>query len=203
MAIAPPSTTLPHRQPTQHLTVPSSSSNTPSITASPLFSASTHEIAMLHDIHSLLDKIFIRNRNQHRRSTWWKALHGFRKQIALLLGEFEATSLREQERRQKVEARLRYWDARGEVHSWYYQFSQLVAVGPFSMLGLVLMASVARVCRITGITAVYEQIASADVKGVLDANDELTLAGQFGSVLGGDEECDEGIVVARELEEDE
>lgn len=119
MAIAPPSTTLPHRQPIQHLTVPSNSSTTPSITASPLFSASTHDIAMLHDIHSLLDKIFIRNRNQHRRSTWWKALHGFRKQLALLLGEFEATSLREQERRQKVEARLRYWDARGEVHAWY------------------------------------------------------------------------------------
>lgn len=82
------------------------------------------------------------------------------------------------------------------------QFSQLVAVGPFSMLGLVLMASVARVCRITGITAVYEQIASAEVKGMLDANDELGLAGQFGSVLGGDEGCDEGVVVARE-EEDE
>lgn len=77
-----------------------------------------------------------------------------------------------------------------------------MAVGPFSMLGLVMMASVARVCRITGITAVYEQIASADVKSMLDASDELDLAGQFGSVLGGGEECDEGVVIARE-EEDE
>jgi hypothetical protein len=124
MAIAKPGTTLPHRQHTQqHLTVPtqssSSSSATPSITSSALFSASTHEIAMLHDIHSLLDRIFIRNRNQHRRSTWWKALHGFRKQLALLLADFEAKGVRELERRQRVEARLKYWDDKGEVHSWY------------------------------------------------------------------------------------
>ncbi|EMD92029.1 hypothetical protein COCC4DRAFT_144971 [Bipolaris maydis ATCC 48331] len=203
MAIAKPSTTLPHRQQSNHLTVPTttSSSSVPSISASPLFSASTHDIAMLHDIHSLLNKLFIRNRNQHRRSTWWKALHGFRKQMALLLGELEAKELREYERRQRVEARLRFWDERGEVHAWYYQFSQLVAVGPFSMLGLVMMASVARVCRITGITSVYEQIASAEVKGVLDASDGLGMAGQFESVLGGGDECDEGVVIAREDED--
>ncbi|EUC42868.1 hypothetical protein COCMIDRAFT_39099 [Bipolaris oryzae ATCC 44560] len=201
MAIAKPSTALPHRQQSHHLTVPTTtSSSTPSISASPLFSASTHEIAMLHDIHSLLDKLFIRNRNQHRRSTWWKALHGFRKQMALLLGELEAKELREYERRQRVQARLRFWDERGEVHAWYYQFSQLVAVGPFSPLGLVMMASVARVCRITGITSVYEQIASAEVKGVLDASDELELAGKFGGVLGGGDECDEGVVIARDDE---
>jgi ribonuclease MRP protein subunit RMP1 len=70
------------------------------------------------------------------------------------------------------------------------------------MLGLVMMASVARVSRITGITAVYEQIASAQVKGVLDASDELAMAGQFSSVLGGEDEYDEGVVVVREDEDD-
>lgn len=76
-----------------------------------------------------------------------------------------------------------------------------MAVGPFSTLGLVLMASVARVCRITGITAVYEQIASAEVKNVLDANNELALAGKYGAVLGEGDECDEGVVIAREEED--
>lgn len=66
------------------------------------------------------------------------------------------------------------------------------------MLGLVMMASVARVCRIVGITAVYEEIASADIQGVLSANDELALASEFSSVLDGDEEWDEGVVVSRE-----
>jgi ribonuclease MRP protein subunit RMP1 len=78
------------------------------------------------------------------------------------------------------------------------QFSQLVAVGPFAMLGLVMMASVARVCRISGITAVYEEIASGDIQGVLSANDELALAEEFGSVLDEGEEWDMGVVVARE-----
>jgi ribonuclease MRP protein subunit RMP1 len=63
------------------------------------------------------------------------------------------------------------------------------------MLGLVMMASVARVCRISGITAVYEEIASGDIQGVLSASDELALAHEFGSVL---DEGDEGVVVARD-----
>jgi ribonuclease MRP protein subunit RMP1 len=79
-------------------------------------SASTHEIAMLHDIHTLLNKIFTRNRNQHQRSTWWKGLHGFRKQIGLLFQELLHGPLKE--RAGKVEARLRFWD-RGVVHVWY------------------------------------------------------------------------------------
>lgn len=66
------------------------------------------------------------------------------------------------------------------------------------MLGLVMMASVARACRITGITAVYEEIASADIQGVLGANDELALAGEFAGVLDGEERWeDEGVVVER------
>jgi ribonuclease MRP protein subunit RMP1 len=75
-----------------------------------------------------------------------------------------------------------------------------VAVGPFAMLGLVMMASVARVCRISGITAVYEEIASGDIQGVLSANDELALADEFSSVLDEDEGEgweDEGVVVER------
>jgi ribonuclease MRP protein subunit RMP1 len=71
------------------------------------------------------------------------------------------------------------------------------------MLGLVMMASVARVCRITGITAVYEEIASSDVQGVLSASDELALADEFSGALDEGEEWDEGVVVAREEEDDD
>lgn len=149
---------------------------------------------MLQDIHELLDKLFARNRNQHRRSHWWKSLHAFRKQIGVLLQEMEG---KKSERESKLEARLRYWDDKC-IHMWYYQFSQLVAVGPFAMLGLVMMASVARVCSISGITAVYEEIASADIQGVLSANDELALADEFGDVLDANEEWDEGVVIERE-----
>lgn len=79
-----------------------------------------------------------------------------------------------------------------------------MAVGPFAVLGLALMASVARVCRITGITAVYEEMASEDVKGVLTAVDEGLLADEYGSMLDGDEpqweQWDEGEPVERDEE---
>lgn len=74
---------------------------------------------MLHDVHALLARIFARNKNQHRRSTWWKALHAFRKQLGLLLQELEGEEKeKEKEKGEKVQARLRYWDEKC-VHVWY------------------------------------------------------------------------------------
>jgi ribonuclease MRP protein subunit RMP1 len=68
------------------------------------------------------------------------------------------------------------------------------------MLGLVMMASVARVCRVTGITSVYEEIASSDIQNVLASSNELSLAEDFGDVLdqAEEEEWDVGVVVQRE-----
>lgn len=61
------------------------------------------------------------------------------------------------------------------------------------------MASVARVCRITGITAVYEEMASDDVKEVLTAVDEGLLADEYGGMMEFDEsQWDEGVPVERE-----
>ncbi len=65
------------------------------------------------------------------------------------------------------------------------------------------MACVARICRITGVTSVYEEIASDDLMGVLSASDELLMADEFSSVLDPPEEWameedwDEGVVVMR------
>ena len=84
------------------------------ITATALMNAPPHDIAMLRDIHELLNKIFVRNKNQHRRSTWWKSLHAFRKQMALLLQDMEGEGKKKEK---DVEARLRFWD--GCVHGWY------------------------------------------------------------------------------------
>lgn len=87
------------------------------ISADALLNTSQHDKAMLVDIFELLDNLFARNRNQHRRSHWWKSLHAFRKQLALLLSEVETG--RKSERPVKIEARLRYWDEKC-VHSWYW-----------------------------------------------------------------------------------
>lgn len=85
-------------------------------TGAALAMATPHDKAMLLDIHELLNKIFVRNVNQHRRSHWWKSLHAFRKQLGLLLGEMESTKKTEIE--DKLGARLRYWDEKF-IHQWY------------------------------------------------------------------------------------
>ena len=78
-----------------------------------------------------------------------------------------------------------------------------MAVGSFAMLGLVLMACVARACRITGITRAYEEVASKEEREVLEKSDELSLESEFGGILDEDEDgtgigWDEGVVIARE-----
>jgi ribonuclease MRP protein subunit RMP1 len=87
----------------------------PAITAGVLLNVSSHDKAMLLDIHDLLNKLYVRNSNQHRRSHWWKSLHAFRKQLSLLLQELES---KKSEREAKLEARLRYWDEKC-IHQWY------------------------------------------------------------------------------------
>jgi ribonuclease MRP protein subunit RMP1 len=67
------------------------------------------------------------------------------------------------------------------------------------VLGLVLMACTARVCRITGITAYYEDIGSEDMKGILTAVNDGLLADEFGGMLDDqEEEWDEGVLMMRE-----
>lgn len=68
-------------------------------------------------------------------------------------------------------------------------------MGPFAVLGLVLMACTARVCKITGITDLYEEIASEDMKMVMQMMDDGAVEEEFGTLLDGEE--DEGEVVER------
>lgn len=72
----------------------------------------------------------------------------------------------------------------------YRHFTQLTATAPFAVLGLVLMACTARVCRITGITDLYEEIASEDMKMVGEMLDDGAVEEELGSLLigGGEEE---------------
>jgi ribonuclease MRP protein subunit RMP1 len=77
-------------------------------------------------------------------------------------------------------------------------FTQLVAVGPFAVLGLVLMACTARTCRITGITALYEEIGSEDMKAALQMLDEGVAGHEISALLdAAEEEEDLGEVVER------
>ena len=65
-------------------------------------------------------------------------------------------------------------------------------------MGLVLMASVSRVCKIVGITSYYEEIASENMKEIMNAVDDGSVAKGFGGSLEEETAWDEGEVVERE-----
>lgn len=131
----------------------------------------------LKGLGEMLQRIFVRNKNQHRRSHWWKALKGFKRELGLVLGELAAlqattntstsTSNSKPALTRRLEARLRVLGEE-KMHAWYMTFTQLVAAGQFAPVGLVLMAAAARAAKLLGVTDVYEEIASADMRAVLD-----------------------------------
>lgn len=63
--------------------------------------------------------------------------------------------------------------------------SPIPSCWPVAKLGLMMMLRVARACRTTSITVVYEEIAAFDAKGVLTAKDELLMEDEFAGVVGG------------------
>ena len=73
-----------------------------------------------------------------------------------------------------------------------------MAANQFAVLGLVLMAAAARVCKLVGITAFYEDIGSDDMRLVLQTIDDGVVVDVFGNM-----DTDEGVVVKRDEREDD
>ena len=88
----------------------------PQISSKPLLSASGRDKQALSDILELLNRLFARNRNQHRRNHWFKSLHQFRKQLGMLVDELETT--KKSALAEKIELRLRFWDQKC-IHQLY------------------------------------------------------------------------------------
>ncbi|KAJ5470867.1 hypothetical protein N7530_008224 [Penicillium desertorum] len=86
-------------------------------------------------VHSMLHLIFHRNKNQHRRTKWWKWL-SILKRATL---DFA---------RSGVKSHL----ATHVIPRCYLAFSTVVADNQFSTLGIVLLAVLARLSKITGIS---------------------------------------------------
>ncbi|OQE43697.1 hypothetical protein PENCOP_c003G07288 [Penicillium coprophilum] len=86
-------------------------------------------------VHSTLHLIFHRNKNQHRRTKWWKWL-SILKRATLDLA------------RSGVKSHL----ANHIIPRCYIAFSTVVADNQFSTLGIVLLAALARLSKITGVS---------------------------------------------------
>ncbi|KGO63663.1 hypothetical protein PITC_072160 [Penicillium italicum] len=90
-------------------------------------------------VHSMLHLIFHRNKNQHRRTKWWKWL-SILKRATLDLA------------RSGVKSHLAT-----VIPRCYIAFSTVVADNQFSTLGIVLLAALARLSKITGISQLKMQ----------------------------------------------
>ena len=182
----------------------------------------THLSTLLHLLHH-------RNKNQHRRSVWYRHFSLFRRHLAHLLSDYtllstqpttnlERTRLkaREPQIRTRIEQRLDFWES-VLVPRWSRAFSQVVADGRFAVVGVVLVGIVASVCQITGLSARFEDLGQVEVERVLEefgreawetevVEDGDAHVGQavtredLGSVVARE---DEGEIVAREGDEGE
>jgi hypothetical protein len=163
----------------------------------------------LRQLADLLHLFHFRNKNQHRHSIWWRSFSTFRQQLNYLIKDISLTTdvpsthlarVRKRSQDAKVCTRLLertiFWQD-VLLTKWQHTFSQLVADGRFTVLGVVLIASLAQVCAITGITADLEDLGQAEVEKVLEefAKEDWNLGPQ---VKWSTEVEDLGQVVRRE-----
>ncbi|KAF2858180.1 hypothetical protein K470DRAFT_191400, partial [Piedraia hortae CBS 480.64] len=137
----------------------------------------------LQNISQLLRHINHRNKNQHRRSVWWRHFSTFRKELerlrkeAAFLLESPTTHVERQRKKarsadlaRQIDQRIVFWQDI-QVPKWERAFSQIVADIRFSSIGLVLLASLAESCRTCGITA---KLNHAESKKVMDQFSQKT-----------------------------
>ena len=133
----------------------------------PIFSPSD-----LNNLQHLADLLYLfhhRNKNQHRRSIWWRHFSTLRRQLNSLvseiqsLHEFPTTHLQrsrkraqDRETKETITKRVDFWrDVL--VPKWHSAFSQIITDGRFAVLGLVLIAALAQMCQMTGINSGFEE----------------------------------------------
>ncbi len=155
---------------------------------------SSSEQEILHHLSSLLHLFHHRNKNQHRRSIWWRHFSIFRKQLNNLIAETDQLNetpkthlersrkkAKDRELQSVIAQRLDFWQT-ALFSTWHGSFSQLIANGRFAVLGLVVLAVLAQACQITGITAEFEELEQLQIESVLDQfGKEMWEDGQMGS----------------------
>ncbi|KAI9718982.1 MAG: hypothetical protein M1828_006358 [Chrysothrix sp. TS-e1954] len=181
----------------------------------PLHPPTPYVTHTLRSTSNLLHLFHARNRNQHRRAIWYRHLGGFRREVRRLAEELDvavhgskgASAVgrgkgtkrpKSEDVRGKIERRLGFWRDAGLVGRWYRAFTHLVATTQFSAQGLVLLALLARVSSITGLTKWYQQLAEREdeerqeaVRRVLHEFGEKEMSGLMRGSKG-DEEAGSG-----------
>nr|OQO03413.1 hypothetical protein B0A51_18055 [Rachicladosporium sp. CCFEE 5018] len=127
------------------------------------------QLAELTHFSSLLHLFHHRNKNQHRRSIWYRHFSIFHRQLTKLLNLYAmaTASPTTHTERAKHKARLPELQTRITqtldfwqdvlVPKWAHAFAQLIADGQFAVLGMILTGMLAGVCGLLGVNARLEK----------------------------------------------
>jgi len=186
---------------------------------------SKDDLALLTHLSNLLHLLHHRNKNQHRRSPWYRHFSLFRRNLTALLSDYTlilSTPTTNLERARlksqtpalqlRISQRLDFWQD-VLVGKWQRAFSQVVADGRFSVIGLVMLACLGGVCRVVGVVEGLEVLGQEEVERVLEEFGREAWGsggdGGFGEVVARGEDggervarVDEGEVVVRDVEDE-
>ncbi|KAK0662179.1 hypothetical protein DIS24_g1923 [Lasiodiplodia hormozganensis] len=159
-----------------------------------------HEHADLTTFCDMLHLVHHRNVNQHRHSIWWRSFSVFRRELSHFVAEYNTyqppaaaaaaastagpkkpSAKASKVAARRAAARLEAWK-NDHVPRWYLAFTDVIASTQFSAIGLALLAVLARVTQITGITAAYEDEAERAMQAVLRDFAAKDANGLFGAV---------------------
>ncbi|KAI9757850.1 MAG: hypothetical protein M4579_003286 [Chaenotheca gracillima] len=192
---------MPPNPPRPPLNPPLTPSRPPEITQ--------ESIQKLHKTQNLLHLLAHRNKNQHRRSAWWKWFCMLRRGVSRLLSllddptdkavqerskagklNFEARERLKAKRSQEADALMAHLRTHVIPRCWRAFASGLVADNQFAALGLVLLAELGRVGCVIGLERVDDSVAPEE--GRRGKTEEV------GLVEGGDGDVDMDVGVAVE-----
>src|SRR6201996_7134740 len=184
-------------------------------------SFSENPVIELKNLYRITNAIYMRNKNQHRRSHWWISFNMFRKQLRhLTSSELDASSpfntltadssaiaaYPSPLLRPVGQRRVAYWIT-GLIQLWHKAFSQLLTERRFASMGVVLLAVLARTCWLVGATQALTDGGGVELVDKMQTESEAlrTDSGVIAAaegVMGGfevsGEEVDFGEVVERE-----
>lgn len=168
----------------------------------------------LQNLHHIVHLVYHRNKNQHRRSLWWRHLNSFRRNLRTLssaatgaadnpaaparpaiidggpTAPLQLPPPRPLSLPPSLQPLLRRWAA-DRVPRWHAAFSRVLAERRFVAVGLVLLAALAQAVELLGVRALMEEAVRRERRMAADERDAPTVADQ------GDEDLDLGVVVDR------
>jgi ribonuclease MRP protein subunit RMP1 len=162
--------------------------------------------AEMNELAQLAQLIHFRNKNQHRRSHWWRHFSTFRRQLLRVLTELEKPHS-ESPRiilnpGNEVIGALHQatLDAWTDIYvaKWYRAFSQIVAERQFAQIGVVLLVTLGKACSILGITEALQERGQEELERALleYSKREEAVSSNLLSITGDDHDL--GMVIERE-----